>query len=54
MPGNAIIQEIIGNKTTIRNNTQINKLAGKSGKEQKKQSSFCYIFATKTGFVVFF
>jgi hypothetical protein len=54
MPRVAIIQEIFGKKTTIRNIIQINKLAGKLEKGQKKMVNFCDIFATKIEFVVFF
>jgi len=54
MPRVAIIQEIFGKKTTIRNITKINKLARLVEKQQIKMLIFCYIFTTKMEFVVFF
>jgi len=50
----AIIQEIVGKKTTIRNIIQINKLAWIVEIWQKKTNDICYIFATKFENVVFF
>jgi hypothetical protein len=49
-----IIQEIVGKKTTIKSFIQNNKLAEVFKKGQKKKADFCYIFATKSKFVVFF
>jgi hypothetical protein len=54
MPRVAIIQEIVGEKTTIKNIIQINKLAGIFESPQNKTSHFCHIYATKLKFVVFF
>jgi hypothetical protein len=54
VPGAAIIQEFVGKNTTFKNITQINKLAVAFENFQHKTTGFCYIYATKSKFVVFF
>jgi hypothetical protein len=49
----AIIQENVGEKTTIENIIQINKLAGVFESSQSKLVKLCCVYATKFKFVVF-
>jgi len=54
MPGNAIIQEIIGNKTTIGNIIQINKLEWESRKIAKEISRIFVTFLQQIPNLLFF